>query len=42
MLNHDGLIIDDTIVTHMGEDLYWVSGLYVRDQLNWFAANKGD
>lgn len=42
MLNRDGLIIDDTIVTHMGENHYWVSGLYVRDQLNWFAANKGD
>jgi len=42
MLNHNGLIIDDTIVTHLGDDLYWVSGLYVRDQLNWFAANKGD
>ena len=42
MLNHEGLIIDDTIVTHMGENLYWVSGLYVRDQLNWFAANKGE
>ena len=41
MLNHDGLIIDDTIVTHVGENLYWVSGLYVRDQLKWFAANKG-
>lgn len=42
MLNEEGLIIDDTIVTHQGENLYWVSGLYVRDQLNWFAANKGD
>jgi len=42
MLDHNGLIIDDTIVTHMGDDLYWVSGLYVRDQLRWFAANKGD
>ena len=42
MLNRDGLIIDDTIVTHIDEDFYWVSGLYVRDQLNWLAANKGD
>lgn len=42
MLNPEGLIIDDTIVTHMGENFYWVSGLYVRDQLNWLAANKGD
>ena len=41
MLNHEGLIIDDTIVTHMGEDFYWISGLYVRDQLNWLNANKG-
>ncbi|NCB92835.1 MAG: aminomethyl transferase family protein [Clostridia bacterium] len=42
MLNQEGLIIDDTIVTHMGENLYWVSGLYVRDQISWFAANKGN
>lgn len=41
MLNEDGLIIDDTIVTHMGEDLYWVSGLYVRDQLRWLERHSG-
>ena len=41
MLNEDGLIIDDTIVTHMGEDLYWVSGLYVRDQLRWLERSSG-
>ena len=42
MLNEQGLIIDDTIVTHLADDLYWVSGLYVQDQLNWFNANKGE
>lgn len=42
MLNEEGLIIDDTIVTHRGENYYWVSGLYVRDQLNWLTTNKGD
>lgn len=42
MLNEEGLIIDDTIVTHMGENLYWISGLYVRDQLKWLEAHKGE
>lgn len=35
MLNEDGKIIDDTIVMHMGEDLYWVSTLYAPQFIKW-------
>ena len=33
LLNEEGKIIDDTIVMHMGENLYWVSTLYARDPI---------
>ena len=36
MLNEDGQIIDDTIVMHMGEDLWWVSTLYAPQMVKWF------
>ena len=41
MLDHEGLIIDDVIVTHMDENAYWVSGLYIRNMLAWFTENSG-
>ena len=36
MLNEDGQIIDDTIVMHMGDDLWWVSTLYAPQMIKWF------
>ena len=40
MLNEDGKIIDDTIVMHVGEDLYWVSTLYAPQFLAWAASHQ--
>lgn len=40
MLNEDGKIIDDTIVMHVGEDLWWVSTLYAPQFLKWADAHK--
>ena len=40
MLNEDGKIIDDTIVMHMGENLYWVSTLYAPQMVSWMDAHK--
>ncbi len=42
MLNEDGKIIDDTIVMHMGEHLFWVSTLYAPQFIKWADAHKGD
>ena len=42
MLNEDGKIIDDTIVMHMGENLYWVSTLYAPQMIKWMDAHKGE
>ena len=42
MLNEDGKIIDDTIVMHMGEDLWWVSTLYAPQMVKWFDDHKND
>ena len=39
MLNEDGKIIDDVIVMHMDENLYWVSTLYAPQLLKWIAAH---
>lgn len=41
LLNEDGKIIDDVIIFHIGEDLYWVSTLYIKDLTAWFDAHKG-
>lgn len=41
MLNEDGKIIDDTIVMHMGENLFWVSTLYAPQFIKWADAHKG-
>lgn len=41
MLNEDGKIIDDVIVMHMGEDLYWVSTLYAPRLKPWIDSHKG-
>lgn len=41
MLNEDGKIIDDTIVMHMGDDLYWVSTLYAPQFIKWADAHCG-
>lgn len=35
MLNEDGKIIDDVIVMHMGDSLYWVSTLYGPQFVAW-------
>lgn len=35
MLNEDGKIIDDTIVMHIDDDLYWVSTLYAPQFIKW-------
>lgn len=40
MLNEDGTIIDDTIVMHMGNDLYWVSTLYAPQFIKWAEAHR--
>ncbi len=40
MLNEDGKIIDDTIVMHMGENLYWVSTLYAPQFIKWADAHR--
>lgn len=40
MLNEDGKIIDDTIVMHMGENLYWVSTLYAPQLIKWMDAHR--
>lgn len=40
MLNEDGIIIDDVIVFHIEEDLYWVSTLYIDELIAWFDAHK--
>lgn len=41
MLNEEGKIIDDTIVMHMGENLYWVSTLYAPQLIKWMDQHKG-
>ena len=40
MLNEDGKIIDDTIVMHMGENLYWVSTLYAPQMVSWMRSQR--
>lgn len=40
MLNEAGQIIDDIIVTHMEENLYWISTLYVPEMKEWIDLNK--
>jgi aminomethyltransferase len=42
MLNEQGLIIDDVIVFHMADELYWVSTLYIDVMIDWFDAHKGN
>lgn len=42
MLNEAGQIIDDVIVTRVGEDRYWVSTLYAPELMAWIDAKKGD
>ena len=41
LLNEEGKIIDDTIVMHMGENLYWVSTLYAPQMVKWMDSHKG-
>ena len=40
MLNDDGEIIDDVIVMHMSEDIYWVSTLYGPRLIPWIEAHS--
>lgn len=42
MLNEDGIIIDDVIVFHIEEELYWVSTLYIDELIAWFDAHKNN
>ena len=39
MLNEDGEIIDDVIVMHMRDDLFWVSDLYGPRLIKWIEAH---
>ena len=41
-LDESGEIIDDVIVMHMAEGLYWVSDLYGPRLLPWIEKHKGD
>lgn len=40
MLDEDGRIIDDTIVMHVGDNLYWVSTLYAPQFMKWAAEHN--
>ena len=40
MLNEDGKIIDDTIVMHVDEGVYWISTLYAPQFMEWAEAHK--
>lgn len=40
MLDEEGRIIDDVIVMHMGESLYWVSTLYAPQLLKWIDSHS--
>lgn len=42
MLNEEGQIIDDVIVTHLGENHYWISTLYIPEMMQWIDLHKGD
>lgn len=42
MLNEAGQIIDDVIVTHMDENYYWISTLYVPEMKEWIDSHKGE
>lgn len=42
MLNEDGQIIDDLIVTRVGENQYWISTLYIPEMMDWIDSHKGD
>ncbi|NTU88771.1 MAG: aminomethyl transferase family protein [Actinobacteria bacterium] len=40
MLDEKGLIIDDVIVFHLADGLYWVSTLFVEELIRWLDAHK--
>lgn len=40
MLNEDGIIIDDLIILHRTEGLYWLSTLYINEMIEWFDKHK--
>lgn len=42
MLNEDGIIIDDVIVFHVKEGVYWISTLYINELIEWFDNYKAD
>jgi len=42
MLNEEGRIIDDLVVTRVGEQEFWLSTLYGPHMVRWFDAHKGD
>lgn len=42
MLNEEGNIIDDVIVTKLEDNYYWISTLYGPEMLAWIAKHTGD
>ena len=42
MVNEEGLIIDDVVIMHIEEDLFWVSTLYAVPLMAWMEAHKGE
>lgn len=40
MLNEKGIIIDDVIVFHIDDCMYWVSTLYIDELIAWFNKHK--
>lgn len=36
MLDEEGHIIDDVIIFHLDEQLYWISTLYIEEMITWF------
>lgn len=41
MLDENAEIIDDVVVFHLKESVYWVSTLFIWDMLKWFDFHKG-
>jgi aminomethyltransferase len=42
MLDEEGRIIDDVIVSHIGENCFWVSTLYLPELVKWIDVKKGN
>lgn len=42
MLDDNGEIIDDVVIFHREEDIYWISTLFSHRLTGWYGAHKGD